>query len=54
MESAINMCDFSREGSTARRATVVAVVVLYALVASTVDFMSQLRNKGMLPICVVV
>ena len=37
MESARNMCDFSREGSTARRATVVVVVVLYALVASTAD-----------------
>lgn len=48
MESAINMCDFSREGSTARRATVVAVVVLYAFVASTVDLFHneehQFRN----------
>ena len=37
MVPAINIFDFSREGSTARSASVVAVVMLYALVASTVD-----------------
>ena len=42
------MCDFSREGSTARKVTVAAVVVLYALVVSTVDLFHneehQFRN----------
>lgn len=33
----MNMCGFSKEGSTLHKTTAVAVVVLYVLVASTID-----------------